>query len=85
MTRSEILDTLVSLGREVFDEPELRFGEQTDFEKIEAWDSMSHVHMVVGMERAFSIRFGIGDLQRLARVADLIDVIERLRARAGTA
>jgi acyl carrier protein len=80
MTRTDILRTLLALARKTFDEDDLAFDESTAFEDIDDWDSMNHVHMVVAMEKAFSVRFGIGELQRVVRVADLIDIIERARA-----
>lgn len=75
MTRSEVLQQLIALARDVFDEEELSFAEDTSFKDVDAWDSMSHVRMVVAMERAFKVRFGIGELQRVERVADLLDII----------
>ena len=78
MTRSQILKALVELARKVFDDEELEFFESTMFDDIDAWDSVNHVHMVVAMEQRLGIRFRIGDLKRVVRVADLIDAIERL-------
>jgi acyl carrier protein len=78
VTRAEILKQLIDLGRDVFDEDDLSFEETTRFEDLKEWDSLNHVRMVVAMERAFKIRFSMGDLQVVTRVADLIDIIERL-------
>jgi acyl carrier protein len=80
LSRAQILETLIVLARKTFDEDELSFAEDTLFEDLDAWDSFNHIHMVVAMEKAFQIRFGIGELQQLTRVADLIDIIERHRA-----
>lgn len=79
MSRAQVLETLIELARDVFDEDELTFEEPTPFAQIEAWDSMNHVRMVVAMERAFKVRFAIGELQRVERVADLVDIIVALR------
>jgi len=79
MSRPEILKTLVELARDIFDEEELCFDESTPFAQIDAWDSMNHVRMVVAMERAFKVRFNIGELQRVERVSDLVDIICALR------
>jgi acyl carrier protein len=75
MHRSQILHVLIELARNVLDEDDLNLSETTLFSDLEAWDSMNHVRMVVAMERAFKIRFAIGDLQRVVSVADLIDII----------
>ena len=80
LSRSQILETLLALARKTFDEDELSFDADTLFEDLEAWDSFNHIHMVVAMEKAFAVRFSVGELQRLTRVADLIDIIERHRA-----
>ena len=75
MTRAQILQHLVLLARDVFEEEDLDFTPDTLFADIDAWDSMSHVRMVVAMERTFELRFGIGELQRVERVSDLIELI----------
>ncbi len=80
MERSDIVAKLVALGRDVFDEEDLSFDEDTRFDQIEEWDSSNHVHMVVAMEKAFAIRFVLSELQRLVYVRDLVDIIERRRA-----
>jgi acyl carrier protein len=80
MMRAEILSCLIELGRDVFDEEDFSFAEATTFSEVKEWDSLNHMRMVVAMERAFKIRFSLGDLQRVTRVSDLIDIIERLRA-----
>jgi acyl carrier protein len=80
MSRTEILQHLVELAREVFDEEDLDFRADTRFEDLDAWDSMNHVRMVVAMERRFEVRFGVGELQRVERVSDLLDLIEAHRA-----
>ncbi len=77
MTRTEILETLLSVARDVLDEEELSFDESTHFDEIESWDSSNHLRMVVRMEAALGIRFENSDLLRLKVVGDLISVIER--------
>ena len=64
MTRDDTLQRLIDLGRDVFDEDDFTFDPSTRFEDVKEWDSMNHMRMVVAMERAFGIRFSIGDLQR---------------------
>ena len=38
---------------------------------------MSHIHMVVAMEKTFGIRFDDDELQRVVRVSDLVEIIQR--------
>jgi acyl carrier protein len=79
MTSIEFLSPLLRIARDVLDSDQLAFDEQTPFEDIEEWDSMSHIHMVVAMERAFDIRFEATELQNVAKVGDLLDIIAKLK------
>ena len=80
MTRAEIMSRLIELGRDVFDDEDFTFAEVTAFTDVKAWDSLNHMRMVVAMERAFKVRFSLGDLQRVTRVSDLVDIIDRLKS-----
>ena len=75
MTRSDILPGLLSIARDVFEDDDVTFDGGTTFESIEEWDSLTHVHMVVRMEKAFGIRFQQTEMRRLVRVSDLVDLI----------
>lgn len=75
MTRSDMMSVLLGLARDVLDADDLEFEESTPFEELEGWDSTSHLHMVLAVERAFRISFSNADLQRVVRVGDLVDWI----------
>jgi len=77
MKRFELVETLQNIARVTLDDEDLVLDEGTTFDSIEDWDSANHLHMVVAMEKAFRIKFGNAELQRLVRVQQLIDIIER--------
>ncbi len=80
LTRDAILPKLLEIARKVTGEDDLEFNAQTPFEDIEEWDSLNHVHMVVGMEDAFGIRFNDPSrLQSVVRIQDLLDIIADLK------
>jgi acyl carrier protein len=80
MTREKLLPTLLDIARDVTGEDDLEFTAQTPFEDIEEWDSLNHVHMVVGMEDTFGIRFNDPSrLQAVVKVQDLLDIIADLK------
>jgi acyl carrier protein len=80
MEDSEILATLLSVARRVLDDDEISFVRGTDLKDIPEWDSLSHVRMVVAMERAFGIRFAQSDFSAPTSIGDLVDLISRKRA-----
>jgi len=79
MTRGELLTTLLEISRDVLDEDDLTFTDETLFENIEEWDSLNHIHMVVRMEKVFGIRFDTSELQSVVKVGDLLDIVARLK------
>lgn len=79
MTREELLPTLLDIARDVLDEDDLAFSGETSFDEIEEWDSLNHIHMVVRMEKVFSIRFDTTKLQSIEKVQDLLDIIAELK------
>jgi acyl carrier protein len=80
MTRDALLPALLGIARKVTGEDDLEFDAGTKFEDIEEWDSLNHIHMVVGMEDAFGIRFNDPSrLQSVVRVQDLLDLIADLK------
>jgi acyl carrier protein len=54
----------------------------TTAEDIEEWDSLSHVRLIVAVERKFGIRFQNSEIGSLMNVGDLVRLIEARRALA---
>ncbi len=76
MTKNEILPALLDIARDITGEEDLDFNGNTLFEKIDEWDSMNHMHIVVRMEKVFDIRFTDAiRLQNVVKVQDLVDLI----------
>ena len=49
----------------------------TTAESVEGWDSLAHIQIVVGLERAFGIRFNAAELIDYQNVGALADGIQR--------
>lgn len=48
---------------------------------VEEWDSLVHVSFIVAVERAFGIRFTLGETEATANVGEFADlVVQRLTA-----
>jgi acyl carrier protein len=75
MTREEVLNTVQDIFRDVFDDQTLVIENSTNSEDIEDWDSMNHINLVSAIEKEFSIRFALGELQTLNDVGSMIDLM----------
>ena len=46
---------------------------------IDEWDSMSHIRLVLSVEKAFGVKFSSAEIGALKNVGDFIDLIGRKR------
>ncbi len=73
----EITERLTQTFREVFDSPDLVIDRATTAEDVEDWDSLTHINLMVAVEREFKVKFTTAEVTRLQNVGDLIDLIAK--------
>jgi acyl carrier protein len=44
---------------------------------VPAWDSLSHITLIVAVEREFGIRFTTAEVAALMNVGDLADLVQK--------
>jgi acyl carrier protein len=75
-TSSEtILESLREIMIDVFDLDDLVLTPATTADDIEEWDSLSHVRLVVAVERKFGFKFTNSEIESLKTVGDLVNLI----------
>ncbi len=77
MSREEIFEKVQEIFRDVFDDEELAISDQTNSDEIEDWDSLEHISLIVSMEKEFSMKFDIKEVNKLENVGEMIDLIKR--------
>ena len=45
-------------------------------EDIEMWDSLTHIELIVALEREFRVKFTTGEVTKLKNVGDLVYLIQ---------
>ena len=63
--------------RAVFDQPDLTIQRSSNASNIKDWDSLTHINLVMAVEKKYKIKFGLGELKELENVGDLIDTVAR--------
>ena len=61
--------------RDVFDDEDLEVNDSTNSSDIEDWDSLEHITLVVSMEKEFNLKFDLKEVNKLANVGEMIDLI----------
>jgi acyl carrier protein len=74
---SERLERIQRVMRDIFDEPGLLVSSATSANDVEAWDSLSHISLVVAVEKEFGVRFDLRELRALKNVGEWDDLIGR--------
>lgn len=77
MPDPDIYPTIHAVVSEVLGRDGLDLRPETSAEEIEGWDSLSHIQIVVGLERAFAIRFNAAELIDYQNIGSLADGIQR--------
>ncbi len=75
MSRAEVFDKVQDIFRDVFDDETLTISDQTNSDEIEDWDSLEHISLIVSMEKEFSMKFDIKEVNKLENVGEMIDLI----------
>ena len=76
MDNTEILAKLNDIFREELDNEEISLNEETTAEDIEEWDSLSHIQLIVAVEKAFKIRFTSSEIQSWNNVGEMMESIK---------
>ena len=76
MERSEILNEIQNILRDVLEDDEIVVSEELCAKDVYGWDSLSHVHIIDVIEKRFKIKFTLGEIVLLNNIAGLIDLIQ---------
>lgn len=72
--RNALIRRLEPIFREILD-PGLTLTEDLDASKVEQWDSLNHISLVVAIEGDFGIELTVDELASLRNVGDLVNVL----------
>lgn len=80
MNDAEVRDKLTAVFRDVFDDQGIVLTDAMTADDVAGWDSISHVDLIVSVEKAFRTSFTVKEVKGLRNVGDFIRLIA---ARAG--
>jgi len=75
MDKNQILEEVQGIFRDVLDNEDIDISFETVADDIEEWDSLSHIQLIVAIEKQFKIKFNSKELMEWKTVGDMIDCI----------
>jgi acyl carrier protein len=80
MDRKLIKRLLDAIFQDVFDDPSLKVNDAMMADDVEGWDSLTHINLIVAVEKEFKIRLTTAEVRGLNNVGDLMSLISKKAA-----
>jgi acyl carrier protein len=75
MTAQDILAQVNEVFRAVLSDPKLSIRPETTAKDVPEWDSLTHVELVVAIEKRFQIKFTAREVRRFQNVGEMCETI----------
>lgn len=75
MERNQVLGQVNKIFIDILDNDKIKLTDSTAAGDIEEWDSLTHIQLVVGIEKFFKIRFSSKEIQSWENVGQMIDSV----------
>lgn len=75
MEKNQILEEVQEIFREVLDNEEIVLNNATTADDVEEWDSLTHIQLIVAIEKHFKIKFTSKEILSWQNVGEMIDCI----------
>lgn len=76
-TKEDIYRKITPIFRDLFEDETLNPTEEMSASDVPAWDSLTHIGLIVAIENEFKTRFTISELGDLKNVGQLITLISQ--------
>ena len=76
MERQTIFEKLNEIFIDVLDLDEIELTDATNANDIEEWDSLSHIQLIVAIEKSFGIKFTSLEIMKWKNVGEMVNSIE---------
>jgi acyl carrier protein len=75
MDAQQLLIEVNEIFKEVMDNEDIQVNMTTSAKDIEEWDSLTHIQLIVGVEKQFKIRFTSSEIQNFKNVGEMCATI----------
>lgn len=76
MDRNELLKKINTIFIDILDNEEIEINESSQASDVEEWDSLTHIQLVVAIEKKLKIRFTSKEIQSWGNVGEMLNCIQ---------
>jgi acyl carrier protein len=74
MNQADVIAKLQTIFDTIFLEP-IALTPVTSAKDVPEWDSLTHISLVVSVEKAFAVRFRVGEVEKTQNIGEFADLI----------
>ena len=75
MDEPQIYARLAEIFQDVFDDESIEVTSHLSAKDVDGWDSLTHIRLLMTIEKAFKIKFSTSEIGKLQSVGDLVSLI----------
>ncbi len=75
MQNEVLLEQIQKIFRDVLDDEEIVLEPATTADDVEGWDSLTHIQLIVAIEKHFKIKFTSKEILSWKNVGELVDCL----------
>jgi acyl carrier protein len=76
MDDQQVYARLTEIFEDVFDEDSIQLSPELSAKDVDGWDSLTHIRLLLTVEKAFKIKFSTSEIGKLENVGDLVALIK---------
>jgi acyl carrier protein len=76
MNQTDVIAKLQTIFDDIFLEP-VRLTPAIAAKDVPEWDSLTHISLLLAVEKAFGIRFRVGEVENAKNVGEFADLISK--------
>lgn len=76
MNTDTIFTKLTGIFHDVFDDESIVVTAQLTATDVDEWDSLSHIRLVLAIEKKFGLKFSAAEVGRLKNVGEFVSMIQ---------
>lgn len=76
MDEPDIYARLRDIFEDIFDDDPIVVTPTLPAKDVDGWDSLTHIRLILAVEKAFKVRFSTSEIGRMETVGDLVTLIK---------